>query len=426
MCEILSERKAGSQELPIVALALDEMTLSGDKNIDTTGLVVKEGSFFELLTELERHPANGNRHHVVASYQAWIKHADVASTELFAAWFNVGVELAQLGDRTGAIDAYRKTLSIRPGFGPALSNLGMLLTSSVPELTGKQWAQPSIEAMGSVDVDAKSTHGEKSEHREKLAVLHVGCGVASREKLPSAFRHKNWQEIRLDIDPNVEPDYIASITDMRVIPDGLADAVYSSHNVEHLYPHEVEVALREMRRVLKPDGFVRIDVPDLQAVALYIAEGKLEDALYLSSMGPIAPLDILYGHRQSVADGNTFMAHRTGFTCGTLANALINAGFAAALVQRQSEAFALTAIAFRTTPEREDLEKADVHMLYDLGSSCRALYTGQMSRITGARAHYIAAQGAKLPIKIGRCWRVSRRRHMTDTSVSSRRKTCKR
>ena len=56
------------------------------------------------------------------------------------------------------------------------------------------------------------------------------------------------------------------------------------------------------------------------------------------------------------------MAHRTGFTCSTLANALINAGFAAALVQRESEAFALTAIAFRTTPEREDLEKAQAHM----------------------------------------------------------------
>ena len=83
---------------------------------------------------------------------------------------------------------------------------------------------------------------------------------------------------------------------MHVISGVMVDAVYSSHNVEHLYSHEVAVALREMRRVLKPAGFVMIKVPDLQAVAGYVADGKLEDALYLSSMGPIAPLDILYGH----------------------------------------------------------------------------------------------------------------------------------
>ena len=42
---------------------------------------------------------------------------------------------------------------------------------------------------------------------------------------------------------------------MQVIADGEFDAVYSSHNVEHLYPHEVPLALREMVARDKADRF---------------------------------------------------------------------------------------------------------------------------------------------------------------------------
>jgi SAM-dependent methyltransferase len=193
------------------------------------------------------------------------------------------------------------------------------------------------------------------EVRQTMDVLHVGCGVFETEKLPLMFRDAAWREIRLDIDPDVKPDMIASITDMQVIPDATVDAVYSSHNVEHLYPHDVPLALREMNRVLRPNGFAFIRVPDLQEVARYVAEGKLEDPLYISPVGVIAPLDILYGHRPALARGNTFMAHRTGFTGATLGTALIAAGFVAVMMQRDLTKFALTGIAFRTQPDAEQM-----------------------------------------------------------------------
>jgi hypothetical protein len=196
-------------------------------------------------------------------------------------------------------------------------------------------------------------------------VLHVGCGVYLREKLPPVFRNAGWREIRLDIDPDVTPDFVASITDMHAISDGTIDAVYSSHNVEHLYPHEVPLALREMRRVLKTVGFALIKLPDLQEVARHVAEGRLEDQLYMSPMGPIAPLDILYGHRASLAGGNAFMAHRTGFTGKTLGAALVAAGFAAVLVQRDPPAFCLTAVAFSGAPSTEQVANAQARMLPD-------------------------------------------------------------
>jgi SAM-dependent methyltransferase len=165
-------------------------------------------------------------------------------------------------------------------------------------------------------------------------VLHVGCGPYRPAKLHQVFRQPGWREVRLDIDANVRPDIVASITDMSMVATGSVDAVWSSHNLEHLYPHEVPVALREFHRVLREDGFALITLPDLQKTAELIAADKLEDMAYMSPAGPITPLDTLYGHRPSLARGNLFMAHHTGFTAKTLGNALVRAGFGRVRVKR--------------------------------------------------------------------------------------------
>lgn len=102
------------------------------------------------------------------------------------------------------------------------------------------------------------------------------------------------------------------MTDMSQVKDASVDALFSSHNIEHLYPHEVPVALAEFKRVLKPGGFVVITCPDLQAVCALVAEDKLTDAAYVSPAGPIAPIDILYGHRPAMANGNTYMGLYAG------------------------------------------------------------------------------------------------------------------
>lgn len=235
---------------------------------------------------------------------------------------------------------------------------------------------PDIQRQSSPPLAASSAHHETSFEIEDMPadVLHVGCGVYAREKLPAVFQQTGWREIRLDIDPEVHPDFIASIIDMRAISGEAVDAVYSAHNIEHLYPHEVALALGEMCRVLKPSGFALIKLPDLQEVARHVAEGKLEDVLYVSPMGPIAPLDILFGHRASLASGNVFMAHRTGFTGSTLGAALIKAGFAAVMVQRVASTFDLAAVAFRSTPNAEQLAGAQARLLPDPGRSA-VLYT---------------------------------------------------
>lgn len=166
-------------------------------------------------------------------------------------------------------------------------------------------------------------------------VLHVGCGSAGREKLPQPFKGGQWREVRLDINPKVKPDIVASMTSMPMVASGSMDGVFSSHNLEHLYHHQIAEALGEFRRVMKQGGMLVITLPDLQAVAAYIADGRLENALYQSSAGAISPIDILYGFRRDVEKGNHFMAHKTGFTAVSLANHLKQAGFCNIVIQRE-------------------------------------------------------------------------------------------
>ncbi len=91
--------------------------------------------------------------------------------------------------------------------------------------------------------------------------LHVGCGTQRKGPATPGFNSDQWREIRLDINPSVSPDVIGTMTDMSAVPSASVDAIYSSHNIEHLYPHEVPVALAEFRRVLKDDGFTVITCP---------------------------------------------------------------------------------------------------------------------------------------------------------------------
>lgn len=178
-------------------------------------------------------------------------------------------------------------------------------------------------------------------------VLHVGCGAANPAKLPEAFfPPESWSELRLDIDPSVAPDIVASITDMSVVPTASVDAVWSAHNLEHLWSHEVPIALAEFLRVLRPGGFAAMTMPDLQSVAEQIVAGNLEGPAYLSALGPITPLDMLYGFRPALAEGNSFMGHRTGFVASSLGQHLLQAGFAEVRVQRDG-GFALWATAVK-------------------------------------------------------------------------------
>ena len=68
-------------------------------------------------------------------------------------------------------------------------------------------------------------------------------------------------------------------------PSGSAEAVYSSHTLEHLSRNEGRRFVRECHRVLRPGGVLRLVVPDLRACVDRYLEGKVEAGEFLATLG---------------------------------------------------------------------------------------------------------------------------------------------
>jgi len=163
-------------------------------------------------------------------------------------------------------------------------------------------------------------------------LLNVGCGPVIRLTRTAIF--EDWRQLRVDIEESVDPDIVADLTDLSPIESSTADALWSSHCVEHLYQAQVPGALREFHRVLKDDGFAVILVPDLQAVAERIVADKFDEPIYNSGMGPVSAHDMFYGFGPAIAAGQTSMAHRCGFTPTILVNLLNATSFAEFAIRR--------------------------------------------------------------------------------------------
>ncbi len=189
-------------------------------------------------------------------------------------------------------------------------------------------------------------------------LLHVGPGNSYKDNTTPFFNSDNWIETRLDINPDVNPDIIGSMLDMSSINDCEFDAVYTSHNIEHVYAHEIGKALAEMYRVLKDDGFLFITCPDLQEICKVVAEGNLLNPLYEAPNGDsIAAIDMLYGHRPSLAAGNHYMAHKSGLTIKALSSELRLAGFLSISAVKSKEAYQLWCLAYKNiTKTQEEID----------------------------------------------------------------------
>jgi hypothetical protein len=164
-------------------------------------------------------------------------------------------------------------------------------------------------------------------------------------RLHQIFRSSLWEEIRFDIDETTRPDITGSVVQLSPwVEDESCDAIWASHVLEHLAQHEVSKALGEFRRALVRTGFVLVRVPDIEAVAQFIIDGRLREIIYISPAGPITPLDMMFGHGASIARGSHAMRHGTAFTETSLAAAFIDAGFFEVRTTR-TEAYEVWALA---------------------------------------------------------------------------------
>ena len=100
-----------------------------------------------------------------------------------------------------------------------------------------------------------------------LPYLNLGCGTTY---------HRRW--VNMDLLPSAPEVIKHDLYDPLPFSDGTFEIVYNSHVLEHLHRGHVQDFLLECRRVLQPEGIIRVVVPDLEQLAKsYLA--RLEGAL---------------------------------------------------------------------------------------------------------------------------------------------------
>ena len=104
-----------------------------------------------------------------------------------------------------------------------------------------------------------------------------GAGTATYVNLGCGNRyHSAW--INIDVFPHEEGIIAHDLSQGIPLPDASCDAAYHSHLLEHLRPAQGLQFMKECCRVLKPGGFLRVAIPDLEQICLRYLE-KLQGAV---------------------------------------------------------------------------------------------------------------------------------------------------
>ena len=131
--------------------------------------------------------------------------------------------------------------------------------------------------------------------------LHLGC-----------FDRKIYGYINIDVRQDVKPDVVDDVFELSKFEKESIDVIYVCHVLEHATREASKKALTRWNELLKPNGVLRVAVPDLAAIFEYYNETK--DLKAISHL--------LYGSQRHPYD-----LHYTGWDEETLTKDLLEAGF---------------------------------------------------------------------------------------------------
>jgi predicted SAM-dependent methyltransferase len=97
------------------------------------------------------------------------------------------------------------------------------------------------------------------EHKGKIK-LNIGCGTDYK---------KGWINIDNNSDNNIEAGKLDLNWDLMKplpFPDNSADFIFSEHFFEHFSVEDGQKIMKDLMRILKPGGVMRIAMPDLEWV----------------------------------------------------------------------------------------------------------------------------------------------------------------
>ncbi|MBN1461275.1 MAG: methyltransferase domain-containing protein [Armatimonadetes bacterium] len=127
--------------------------------------------------------------------------------------------------------------------------------------------------------------------------LNLGCGArvidgwvnvdfapgARLAKIPLyRMANKKLRLTRLDWDSRI---VVHDLTKTFPWPDSSADAIYTSHTLEHFGKEEGRRFLEECHRVLRRNGVLRVIVPDFRLVVAKYIEGEIRADDFVSQLG---------------------------------------------------------------------------------------------------------------------------------------------
>jgi len=137
--------------------------------------------------------------------------------------------------------------------------------------------------------------------------LNIGCGKVKKSGYLNA-----------DIDITIKPDLVVSLDAALPFSSRSFALVEVYHVIEHVYPWVSVEILKEFWRILKPEGKLVIECPNLEFACAWLVQNS--DYRSDSQMGMWA----IYGDPNSQ---NALQMHKWGYTPITLAEILKKAGF---------------------------------------------------------------------------------------------------
>ena len=148
----------------------------------------------------------------------------------------------------------------------------------------------------------------------------LGARLASTPWLGAAVRKLGL--FRMEWDRRI---HIHDLTKPLPWAEGSVDACYSSHTLEHLAREDGHRLAREVFRVLKPGGVLRVVVPDLRAIVQRYVAGELRADRMLEELGTLYGTD-KEGWRRRLSP-LVEVPHRCMYDTPTMIQLLTSVGF---------------------------------------------------------------------------------------------------
>lgn len=105
------------------------------------------------------------------------------------------------------------------------------------------------------------------------------------------------------------------------VPDDIADELHAYHLIEHFPPYDVPKILRRWYEVLKPEGIIALEQPDVVKCAMNLLQMVTNPESHVGfNLG-------LLGFYGAQDPEQPLMAHKYGWTFNTLSPVMFGAGF---------------------------------------------------------------------------------------------------